>query len=105
MRIYEKVAAPENSGRKNGLNVSHNSFLIRASHKVWGELSLERAAHATTTAGGFSDGGWPLTRRYRLHHSRLDHGSLGDPDARRKTYAPKEVRFSIMGLIALSAIF
>jgi hypothetical protein len=46
-----------------------------------------------------------VTRQYRLHHSRLDHGSLGDPDARRKTYAPKEVRFSIMGLIALSAIF
>jgi hypothetical protein len=45
-RVFERTEPNRKFRKKNGLNVSQNSFLISASQKVYGRLSLERAVHA-----------------------------------------------------------
>ena len=45
-RVFERAGQEERINPKNRLNISQNSFLIVASQKVYGRLSLERAIHA-----------------------------------------------------------
>jgi hypothetical protein len=45
-RVFERVKVDGKIRKKNGLYVSHNSFLISASQNVYSRLSLKRANHA-----------------------------------------------------------
>jgi len=45
-RVFEKGGVNGKFRKQNGLNASHNSFLISASQNGCGRLSLERTVHA-----------------------------------------------------------
>jgi hypothetical protein len=55
----------ERTNTKNALNVSQNSFLIDASQKVYGRLSLEKTIHATEKGEKRSGGRAERTRTPR----------------------------------------